>query len=392
MELLKPLFLWGLLGLSIPILIHLWNGRQGKPILWAATHWLSEKENQPVRGLRIDQWLILLLRMLLFVLLVLLLAQVFVAALEKEQESKVIHLVQTNQNLAADFRFELQQAIEKGEEIHWLDSELTRVESLSPATEFLVQTQPDLQKAIDDLDLEGNELRLYLNNPANLLKTGFYTSQVKPNLFLGKFEGDKREEQYIQVGDNKILTINDEGLFISQEKIAQNRGESSSFRESYPAYFSDYADEEQQYMQAALQAISEVYGLDFPIANTLADATLVFEKGLPKENSPKKIYLFLDPLAFPTYPNVVVLPIGFGTGNSSSLAKGGLPEAILEGLLEKIGFEKMDVPMSASQISSRFIVQENANQNKKANVGLLLMALFLLVLMTERYLSLKKGI
>lgn len=392
MELLSPVFLWGLLGLSIPIMIHLWNGRQGKPILWAATHWLYEKENQPVKGLRIDQWLLLLLRMLLFVLLVLLLAQVFVAALQKERETKVIHLVQINQKLAADFRFELQQALETGEEIYWLDSELTPLQSLSPATDFLVQNQPNLQNAIDELDLEGNEWRLYLNNPASLLKTDFFTSPVQPVLFLGEFEGNKKQELYIQLSEDKILKINEESLLISQEEISQNSKESSLFLKSHPTYFSDYTDVEQQYMQAALLAITEVYGLEFPTENTLADATLVFEKSLPKEITPAKIYLSLDPLAFPIDANVIVLPIGFGTGNSNSLGKGGLPEAILEGLLEKIGFEKTDVPLSASQISSRFIVQENANQNKKANVGLLLMVFFLLVLMAERYFSHKKGI
>ncbi|ERM82281.1 hypothetical protein P872_19040 [Rhodonellum psychrophilum GCM71 = DSM 17998] len=392
MELLQPVFLWGLLGLGIPILIHLWNGRQGKPILWAATHWLSEKENQPVKGLRIDQWLVLLLRLFLFLLLVLLFAHLFVPAFEKEEISKVVHLVQPHQELTAAFRFELQQALEKGEEIHWFDPELTPLLSLESSADFLDQDNSDLQKALDAFVVEGNELRVYLNKSTSFLKDGFFISPVKPILFLEGFEGRNLSKQYIQIEANKILTINDKGLLISQSEFPQNSKKSSLGPKSFPTYFSDYTDTEEQFIVAALLAITEIYGIEFPLENTLSDATLVFEKGLPKEITPDKIYLSLDPNSFSIEPSVIVLPVGFGTGNPNDLAKGILPEAILEGLLEKIGFEKMAVPLSASQIAARFLVQESPNQNKKANVAAVLMVLFLLILMTERYLSQTKGI
>ena len=74
MEILQPILLWGLLGLSIPLAIHLWNGKKGKNVAWAAMAWLSEQENQSSKSIRLDQILVLLLRMILLVLFVLLLS------------------------------------------------------------------------------------------------------------------------------------------------------------------------------------------------------------------------------------------------------------------------------------------------------------------------------
>jgi len=85
MELLQPIFLWGMLGLSIPLLIHLWNGRQGKTLAWAASQWLPTSKTQPVQSIRLDHWLLLFLRMLLILLIVMLLSQVFIKSWGNEK-------------------------------------------------------------------------------------------------------------------------------------------------------------------------------------------------------------------------------------------------------------------------------------------------------------------
>ena len=63
-----PTLLWGLLGLAIPILIHFWHQKQGKRLDWAATQWLSEKNLQQARGIRLDNIWLLILRLAIVLL------------------------------------------------------------------------------------------------------------------------------------------------------------------------------------------------------------------------------------------------------------------------------------------------------------------------------------
>ena len=87
LELLNPLMLWGALAISIPIVIHFWHQKKGKIIAWAATSWLIEKNLQQARGLRLDNWVLLLLRCIL--------------------------LLQTNDLIVDNFKFEIENALQK---------------------------------------------------------------------------------------------------------------------------------------------------------------------------------------------------------------------------------------------------------------------------------------
>src|SRR5690606_35948401 len=109
---LQPILLWGLLGISIPILIHLWQGKKGQVIHWAAMHWLSEQESSVAKGFRLENVLVLLLRILMLVLLVLLLSQLYFSNTNTIPEPRVIHLFQPTKQLTKEYKFELQQALE----------------------------------------------------------------------------------------------------------------------------------------------------------------------------------------------------------------------------------------------------------------------------------------
>ena len=70
-----PTLHWGLFGLAIPILIHFWHQKQGKRLDWAATQWLSEKNLQQARGIRLDNIWLFVLRLAIVLLLCLALAK-----------------------------------------------------------------------------------------------------------------------------------------------------------------------------------------------------------------------------------------------------------------------------------------------------------------------------
>ena len=71
----NPLALWGLALASAPIIIHLLNRRRFKVVEWAAMEFLLASSRKNYRRIRIEQLLLLALRVLLIVVLVLLVAR-----------------------------------------------------------------------------------------------------------------------------------------------------------------------------------------------------------------------------------------------------------------------------------------------------------------------------
>ncbi len=75
LQFLEPIWLLAAGAISIPVLIHLWNIRQGKILKVGSIQLLSTTAQQRARSLQITEWLLLLLRCLLIGLLALLLAK-----------------------------------------------------------------------------------------------------------------------------------------------------------------------------------------------------------------------------------------------------------------------------------------------------------------------------
>ena len=129
MPFIEPLFLWGALAVVIPIAVHFWHQKQGKPLPWAAMQWLTEARQQQSRGLRLDNLLLLILRCLLLLLLAVLLAKPLLNWFNQPPTVQRVHLVQPSQAVLDNFRFELTEAQKKGERVVWANP------SLDPVTE-----------------------------------------------------------------------------------------------------------------------------------------------------------------------------------------------------------------------------------------------------------------
>ncbi|WP_108803874.1 BatA domain-containing protein [Aquimarina sp. Aq107] len=74
MSFLYPTYLWALLGLLVPLVIHLWSKNEGKTIKVGSTKLLSESDSKQSRSIQLNEFFLLILRMLLIGVLVLLLA------------------------------------------------------------------------------------------------------------------------------------------------------------------------------------------------------------------------------------------------------------------------------------------------------------------------------
>ncbi len=71
MVFLNPSILLGLLAASIPILIHLLNFRKLQKVEFSTLSFLKELQKSKIKKIKIKQWLLLLLRVLIIVFLVL---------------------------------------------------------------------------------------------------------------------------------------------------------------------------------------------------------------------------------------------------------------------------------------------------------------------------------
>jgi hypothetical protein len=75
MSFLNPLYLWALLGLAIPIAIHLWSKKEGKTIKIGSIKLLSDEDSRQSSSISINELLLLFLRLSLISLIVLILAE-----------------------------------------------------------------------------------------------------------------------------------------------------------------------------------------------------------------------------------------------------------------------------------------------------------------------------
>lgn len=92
MVFLNPSFLWALLGLSIPVAIHLWSKKEGRTIRIGSIQLLRESDPKKTSNIKLNELWLLLLRMLLLTTLVFILAE---PRFENDTEnSRITYLVE----------------------------------------------------------------------------------------------------------------------------------------------------------------------------------------------------------------------------------------------------------------------------------------------------------
>ncbi|WP_421802989.1 BatA domain-containing protein [Flagellimonas sp.] len=70
----NPSYLWALLGLLVPFAIHLWSKKEAKTIKIGSIQLLDESNSRQSSSIQLNEWFLLLLRMLIIALVVLLMA------------------------------------------------------------------------------------------------------------------------------------------------------------------------------------------------------------------------------------------------------------------------------------------------------------------------------
>ncbi|HSJ11124.1 MAG TPA: BatA domain-containing protein, partial [Gillisia sp.] len=89
---LNPAYLWALLGLAVPVAIHLWSRKEGRTIKIGSIELLREKDPKRSSSISPNEFWLLLLRKLAITLLVFILAEPRLTA--KTENSPITYLVE----------------------------------------------------------------------------------------------------------------------------------------------------------------------------------------------------------------------------------------------------------------------------------------------------------
>ena len=119
MQFLYPIGLLALTGIIIPLIIHLWNVKQGKTLKIGSIALLGESSRASSKSFKINDWLLLLLRCLLILLTAFILAQPFLKKIVSAKNTGWILVEKSNfPGLFKDNRKNIDSLIKLGYEIH----------------------------------------------------------------------------------------------------------------------------------------------------------------------------------------------------------------------------------------------------------------------------------
>lgn len=396
MNFVEPFLLWGALAVTIPVAIHFWHQKRGKPLPWAATQWLTEKQQQQSWGLRLDNILLLIVRCLLLILLAILLAQPILNGFDTPPAIQKVHLVQPSASIAENFRFELSEARKNGERVVWANERLEPVsETLTIPQQPLKLSPLRLQSAINQLDANNTELHLYTLNNQALASVPAITVPARFRLHTVA-DSTSQLRAYLTVKNNRKLFINRAGRLISSPAL-----DPTLRFQPAPAYSGtintllDYRNkQERQTVKAALAALMEVYSLDLtvgerPVPNRQYRWILTDQP--PTKPSLQTLYVISTIEQPGTTPNVIYTNETLTPQTSERVETGRLPEWLGEQVLTHLGLETNGQPLSQQDLKTLFVPSTKSDTHQQAGLQNALLLAFVVLLVLERWLALTKN-
>lgn len=399
MEFINPLMLWGALAISIPIIIHFWHQKKGKIIEWAATQWLVEKNLQQSRGIRLDNILLLILRCLLLFTLCFFLSKPFLKWLNNDKTAKKIHLIQPNNLITENYKFEIEEALKKGEKCYWIHSNTQQIKDLKqlPSQEIFDSylLQKSIYKISKNIDNEIVELYFINNHQVNQLPHVFVPTTFRTHTILDLKSSENHD--FITFSKNKIIFVNEENKLVNQT-IPTKTG-NSKHEGTIKVLIQNKEASETQSIKAALNALQEIYQFEFQIdekiePNILYDVAFS-NKIISEKRNKTTLYIFSNAAKFKSQDlreeNVILLQNQLKPQTSELVFNGNLPEFLGEQFIKHFGLQNSNKPMSKKQIDALFKLQEYPIQaaNMWFSKGILL--IFIILLSIERWLAIHKN-
>lgn len=406
MELLNPLMLWGSIAIAIPVILHFWHQKKGKVIEWAATQWLIEKNLQQSRGIRLDNLLLLLLRCLLIVLFCFFLSKPLLKWAGAESAAQKIHLVQPNSLIINNFKFELEDALKKGEKIYWIQNTPTLLENINQQPTTTDFNPLILQSCLNKIAPVVNEaqLHLYFINTAKLAEVDNIFVPFRFSLHTVVDSLTKEPKPYLAFANTKVF-VNARNELISQHELDKNTQYQPKPVLNSPinALILNQDKAEIQAITASLKALAEVYQLpvsiDTELANDKTYQWVFSNKTIPTQSNgflPTTLYIISNTNTTPAsrlgyQQNIINVPNSFSPQLSARVFNGELPEWLAEVLIKHYVLNPSEPALSQQQLKALFSYTGYKKASDESEFSKILLLVFIVILGIERFIAIRKN-
>lgn len=398
--------LWGSLAIAIPIILHFWHQKKGKVLEWAATQWLIEKNLQQSRGIRLDNILLLLLRCLLILLLCFFLSKPFINWLGAQSSTQKIHLVQADKLIVSNFRFELEEALKKGEKLYWIQPNpipITDINSF-PATQGFNPLM--LQSCLNKLSqtVEKTQLELYLINTHTLAEVPTIYVPAPFGLHTVVDSVKQISKPYLAFANTKLF-VNAANQLSSQPELDKNGRyiQNTSVNQAIDALVLNQHKAEKQSISASLKALAEVYNIDINI-DTEPRADKKYDWVFSDKNLPQKSKAFTESTLYIItntnqvsasqlnyQQNIIHVPYSLNPQTSEHIFNGELPEWLGETLVRHYELNPSQATLSYQQLHSLFTYAAHNKAPEESTFSKTLLLAFIVILGIERYIAIRKN-
>ncbi|MBA4852734.1 BatA domain-containing protein [Emticicia sp. BO119] len=406
MELLNPLMLWGGLAIAIPIILHFWHQKKGKVIDWAATQWLIEKNLQQSRGVRLDNILLLLLRCLLILLLCFFLSKPLINWSNNQSATKKIHLIQPNNLIVNNFKFELEEAQKKGEKLYWIQAKPIPIEDLSQLPVAKDFNPIILQSCLNQMAVlaDKEHLEIYFINQQGLARGSNIFIPNEFNLHTVNGSLSKTPKPFLAFANNQKLFVNAANQLVGNNELDRNgRYVSNAIHNNTINVLLLNTDKtERQTIAASLKALAEVYQIEINIDPELSSTKKydwVFSNKVPSKSevfSPSTLFILSNSFQVPNsqldyQKNIINIPFSLSPQTSELVFNGELPEWLGEILVQHYQLNPVSYSLSQQQLNSLFRYAGHGHIQEESEFSKIILLTFIIILGIERYIAIRKN-
>jgi len=304
MVFLNPTYLWALLGLAFPIAIHLWGRKEGRTIKMGSIQFFKESDPKKTSSISINEWWLLLLRMLIIGVIACILAE---PALEKNKGDKSLtYLIDPSIAIDQDFKNLVDSLVlnhdlkllQKG--FPDLDRENLKITDYTtpeywqlakqmenlPADSIVVITRasvsgikgkrPQINKSVNWILLNAEKPKTTL---VEARKTGKGVQLIS---LLGDDKRIKFEKETVSINDTR-LEINDKGdsVRVTGTKGDQRLALKKEIEIDVQLFYSDSLAKEAHYIPTVFSAISKYLDAEIKLTKTRSRDSLKIHEENP---------------------------------------------------------------------------------------------------------------
>lgn len=302
MSFAQPSYLWALLGLLVPIAIHLWSKKEAKTIKIGSVQLLSESKSRQSSSIQLNEWWLLLLRMAIISLITLVMAKPQWQS--KVNNSKLTYVIEPelaqNENFMARFT-----DLQANQEIRLLQSGLPKNDvEYANSQDFRSADYWSLASEMNALKTDSiivfthgyakglKGARPETNHDINWIVLDYAKNLEKPLLAYQTEESvtlftasnssviSKIAKKTIEISDAYQLTSNGDSLQVSSSSSSLNSVKVPLIQQSALEVSLAYADSlstDKRYIEAALSALSTYLNREIKVESFL-DSELLQNK------------------------------------------------------------------------------------------------------------------